>query len=216
MRSRTHPSCPCNEASIRAVSPSSWTHTRAILKGQRGETNGRARGGAARAVQLGCGEDGAVSGGRGGGDRRQRRRRRGRPREAHAAVHLRIVPVDAPSKADQPPELRLVAVLCGLIQMSVAALLGSGLLGSGSGSGSGSGGLLGLGGTEPAHVLRGVSGARGSADEFPDTQSERNRQAPESPKVRSMTSSTRALQRAPAGLPSWPQGPARTPDEGQR
>ena len=30
-----------------------------------------------------------------------------------------------------------------------------------------------------------VSGARGSADEFPDTQSERNRQTPESPKVRS-------------------------------
>jgi hypothetical protein len=115
-------------------------------------------------MQLGCGEDGAVSGGRGGGDRRQRRRRRGRPREAHAAAHIRIVPVDAPSKADQPPELRLVP--CGLPQMSVAALLGSG-------SGSGSGGLLGLGGTEPAHVLRGVSGARGSADEFPDTQSER-------------------------------------------
>ena len=45
----------------------------------------------------------------------QRRRRRGRPREAHAAAHLRIVPVDAPSKADQPPELRLLAVLCGLV-----------------------------------------------------------------------------------------------------
>jgi len=112
--------------------------------------------------------------------KQQRRRGRGRPREAHAAAHpirIVIVPVDAPSKADQPPELRLVAGPCGLPQMSVAALLGSGLLGSGllgsgSGSGSGSGGLLGLGGTEPAHVLRGVSGARGSADEFPDTQSE--------------------------------------------
>ena len=45
----------------------------------------------------------------------QRRRRRGRPREAHAAAHLRIVPVDAPSKADQPPELRLLAVPCGLV-----------------------------------------------------------------------------------------------------
>ena len=127
-RSRTHPSYPCNEALARAVDPPYWTHTRAILKGQRGETNGRARGGAPRAVQLGCGENGAVSGGRGGGDRRQRRRRRGRPREAHAAAH--IAPVDAPSKADQPPELRLVAVLCGLPQMSVAALLGSGLVGS--------------------------------------------------------------------------------------
>jgi len=129
-RSRTHPSCLSFVAFMRAVDPSSWTHTRAILKGQRGETNGRARRGAARAVQLGCGEDGAVSGGRGGGDRRQRRRRRGRPREAHAAAHLRIVPVDVPSKADQPPELRLVPVLCGLPQVSVAALLGSGLVGS--------------------------------------------------------------------------------------
>jgi hypothetical protein len=41
-----------------------------------------------------------------------RRRRRGRPREAHAAAHLRIVPVDVRSKAYQPPELRLVT--CGL------------------------------------------------------------------------------------------------------
>ena len=39
---------------------------------------------------------------------------RPRPREAHAAAHLRIVPVDAPSTLDQPPELRLIAVLCGL------------------------------------------------------------------------------------------------------
>ena len=39
---------------------------------------------------------------------------RPRPREAHAAAHLRIVPVDAPSTLDQPPELRLLAVLCGL------------------------------------------------------------------------------------------------------
>jgi len=45
-RSRTHPSCPYDEALIRAVDPFSWTHTRAILKCQRGETNGRARGGA--------------------------------------------------------------------------------------------------------------------------------------------------------------------------
>ena len=40
---------------------------------------------------------------------------RPRPREAHAAAHLRIVPVDAPSTPDQPPELRLIAVPCGLI-----------------------------------------------------------------------------------------------------
>jgi hypothetical protein len=135
----------------------------------------------------------------------QRRRGRGRPREARAAAHIiRIVPVDVPSKADQPRELRLLAVPCGLVH---------GLLGSGSGSG----GLLGLGGKEPAHVFSAVSAAReGRPTSFPDTQSERNRQAPEAPKVRSMTSSTRALQRAPAGLPSWPQGPARTPDEGQR
>jgi hypothetical protein len=32
----------------------------------------------------------------------------------HAAAHLRIAPVDAPSKADQPPELRLLAGACGL------------------------------------------------------------------------------------------------------
>jgi hypothetical protein len=103
--------------------------------------------------------------------KQQRRRRRGRarPREAHAAAHLWIVPVDVPSTLDQPPELRLVAVVCGLIQFLV------------------------LRGTEPARHLRGVSGARGSADEFPDTQSERNRQTPESPKVRSMPCSARAL-----------------------
>jgi hypothetical protein len=47
--------------------------------------------------------------------KQQRRRGRGRPREAHAAAHrIRIVPVDVPSKADQPRELRLLAVLCGL------------------------------------------------------------------------------------------------------
>ena len=47
--------------------------------------------------------------------KQQRRRGRGRPREAHAAAHIiRIVPVDVPSKADQPRELRLLAVPCGL------------------------------------------------------------------------------------------------------
>ena len=44
---------------------------------------------------------------------------RPRPREAHAAAHLRIVPVDAPSTPDQPPELRLIAVPCGLIHVLV-------------------------------------------------------------------------------------------------
>ena len=132
-RSRTHLSCPYNEAVIRAVRPYAWTHIRAIIKGQGGDTNERARGGATsaaapiapRAVQLGCGENGAVSGGRGGGDRRQRRRRRGRPCEAHAAAHLRIVPVDAPPKADQPPELRLVAVPCGLVHTLAHHKLGA-------------------------------------------------------------------------------------------
>ena len=41
-------------------------------------------------------------------------KRRGRPREAHAAAHRRIVPVDVPSKADQPLELRHVVVACSL------------------------------------------------------------------------------------------------------
>ena len=65
-----------------------------------------------RAVRAGCGDAGRVM---------SRWRRVGRqqwprphPREAHAAAHLRIVPVDAPSTLDQPPELRLLAVLCGL------------------------------------------------------------------------------------------------------
>ena len=47
--------------------------------------------------------------------KQQRRRGRGRPREAHAAAHPRIAPVDVPSKADQPRELRLLAVPCGLV-----------------------------------------------------------------------------------------------------
>jgi len=72
--------------------------------------------------------------------KQQRRRGRGRPREAHAAAHrIRRAPVDVPSTLDQPPELRLVAVLCGLPQFLV---------------------LLGLGGTEPAHVFSAVSAAR--------------------------------------------------------
>jgi len=68
----------------------------------------------APAVQLGCGERRRVGRARRGRPKKQWRRRRRRPREAHAAAHLRIVPVDVPSKVDQPPELRLVAVPCGL------------------------------------------------------------------------------------------------------
>ena len=66
-----------------------------------------------RAVRAGCEETGRVM---------SRWRRVGlkqwprpRPREAHAAAHLRIVPVDAPSTLDQPPELRLLAPACGII-----------------------------------------------------------------------------------------------------
>ena len=66
-----------------------------------------------RAVRAGCVETGRVM----SRWRRVGRKQwpRPRPREAHAAAHLRIVPVDAPSTLDQPPELRLIAVLCGLI-----------------------------------------------------------------------------------------------------
>ena len=66
-----------------------------------------------RAVRAGCEETGRVM----SRWRRVGRKQwpRPRPREAHAAAHLRIVPVDAPSTPDQPPELRLIAVLCGLI-----------------------------------------------------------------------------------------------------
>ena len=130
MRSRTHPSCPNCEAAIRAVEPYSWTHTRAILKGQRGMGEHGAR----RAAGL-WGIWRRVGRAR-RGHRRQRRRRRGHPREAHAAAHLRIVPVDVSSKLDQPPELRLVAVLCGLPQWFF------------------------FGRTKPAHVFSALSAAR--------------------------------------------------------
>jgi len=101
------------------------------------EERGRARGGAARAMRRGrvcqARRGGGVAAqparpravqralgtsrrlGRARRRKQQRRRGRGRPREAHAAAHpIRIVPVDVPSKADQPRELRLLAVLCGL------------------------------------------------------------------------------------------------------
>jgi len=134
-RRRTHPSYPNTEATMRAVRPSSWhtRHTGAIIKGQRGETKGHAgvrrapsrtrvpssagrRGGGRRPAPSGLWGNGARRAlpRRRGRPKQQRRRRRRRPREAHAAAHLRIVPVDVASTLDQPPELRLVAVLCGL------------------------------------------------------------------------------------------------------
>ena len=80
-----------------------------------GEANAEAR----RAARLVWG-DGVVSGDASVAEAKQQRpQRRGRPREAHAAAHLRIVPVDAPSTLDQPPELRLVAVVCGLPHLLV-------------------------------------------------------------------------------------------------
>jgi hypothetical protein len=48
------------------------------------------------------------------------------------------------------------------------------------------------------------------------TRNRRESQAPEAPKVRRMPHAPRGRFEAPAGLSSWPQGPARTPDEGQR
>jgi hypothetical protein len=100
-----------------------------------------------------------------GRPKQQRQRRRGRPREAHAAAHPRMVPVHAPSKADHPPELRLVAVACGLVHGLVAAACGL---------------THGLAhrvahrvlGTGAAHLFCAVvassaGGARESADEFP-------------------------------------------------
>ena len=108
--------------------------TRTRVPSSAGRRGGGAASAAARGA-AGCG--GRRRLGRARRRKQQRRRGRGRPREAHAAAHLiRIVPVDVPSKADQPRELRLVAVLCGLVQ------------------------FLGLGGTEPAHVFCAVSAAR--------------------------------------------------------
>jgi hypothetical protein len=188
------------------------------------EERGRARGGAARAMRRGrvcqARRGGGVAAqparpravqravgtrrrlGRARRRKQQRRRGRGRPREAHAAAH-RIAPVDVPSKADQPRELRLVAVLCGLVQ------------------------FLGLGGTEPAHVFCAVSAAR---EGRPTSSLTRNRseivrppspqrcEACRAPRGRFDSRANSMLDEGclPAGLPSWPQGPARTPDEGQR
>ena len=75
-----------------------------------GRRGGSAASAAARGT-AGCGDRRRL--GRARRRKQQRRRGRGRPREAHAAAH-RIAPVDVPSKADQPRELRLVAVLSGL------------------------------------------------------------------------------------------------------
>ena len=153
----------------------------------------------ARAVQRALGKRRRL--GRARRRKHQRRRGRGRPREAHAAAHfIRIVPVDVPSTLDQPPELRLVAGVCGLPQF----------LGSSSSSG-----LLGLGGTEPAHVFCAVSAAR---EGRPTSSLTRNRseivrppspqrcEACHAPRGRFDSRANSMLDEGclPAGLPSWP------------
>jgi len=90
----------------------------------------------------------------------------------------RMVPVHAPSKADHPPELRLVAVACGLVHGLVAAACGL---------------AHGLAhrvahrvlGTGAAHLFCAVlassaGGARESADEFPGRAPELARASAES------------------------------------
>jgi len=154
------------------------------------EERGRARGDAARAMRRGrvcqARRGGGVAAqparpravqravgtsrrlGRARRRKHQRRRGRGRPREAHAAAHIRIVPVDVPSKADQPRELRLLAVPSGLVH---------GLAHRGLGTGA-------------AHLFCAVvASSAGGAREWPTSCLTRNRsesQAPEAPKVRSM------------------------------
>jgi hypothetical protein len=139
---------------------------------------------------AGCGDRRRL--GRARRRKQQRRRGRGRPREAHAAAHLiRIVPVDVASTLDQPRELRLVAVLCGLIQ------------------------FLGLGGKEPAHVFCAVSAAR---EGRPTSSLTRNRseivrppspqrcEACHAPRGHFDSRANSMLDEGclPAGLPSWP------------
>ena len=105
-----------------AITRGAWASTRGC--GARHATRtrvpssaGRRGGGAASAAARGTASSGDRRRlGRARRRKQQRRRGRGRPREAHAAAHpIRIVPVDVPSKADQPRELRLVAVICGLV-----------------------------------------------------------------------------------------------------
>jgi hypothetical protein len=157
------------------------------------EERGRARGGAARAmrrgrvcqarrgsgvaaqparpraVQRALGKTRRL--GRARRRKQQRRRGRGRPREAHAAAHP-IAPVDVPSKADQPRELRLLAVHSGLPHGLAHRVANRGL------------------GTGAAHLFCAVvASSAGGAREWPTSCLTRNRsesQAPEAPKVRSM------------------------------
>ena len=214
-RSRTHPSCPYAEETIRAVHSATCNDT--ISKMRRDEH--RAGGRRAPYVEEACAKLGGAAGRRhsqparapcrslamgrwrrvwrapcrrrGRPRKHQRRRGRGRPREAHAAAHLRIVPVDVPSALDQPPELRLVAVPCGIPQ------------------------FLGLGGTEPAHVFCAVSAAR---EGRPTSSLTRNRseivrppspqrcEACRAPRGRFDSRANSMLDEGclPAGLPSWP------------
>ena len=139
-RRRTHPSRPCVEAVIRAVYPN-WAYTGDIKCHNARSVDEHAGVRRATCDEDACAKLGGAAGRRHSQRRRapcsklrgyltpcraapcrrrgrpkqQRRRRRERPREAHAAAHLRIVPVDAPSKADKPPELHLVAFLCGFV-----------------------------------------------------------------------------------------------------
>ena len=115
-----------------------------------GEANAEAR----RAARLVWG-DGVVSSNASVAGAKQQRPQ-WRPREAHAAAHLRIVPVDAPSTLDQPPELRLLALPCGLPHGLAHRVLGTGA----------------------AHLFSAVVAssavaARESWPTFPDTQSEK-------------------------------------------
>ena len=209
-RRRTHPSCPNTEAHIKAVRPfcGQMKHTRR----HRVPEYARSVGEHAGVRRAPCDEDACAKFGGAAGWRRrlqralgtprrlgrarrrkhQRRRGRGRPREAHAAAHpIRMVPVDVPSTLDQPPELRLVAVLCGLPQFLV------------------------LGGTEPAHVFCAVSAAR---EGRPTSSLTRNRseivrppspqrcEACHAPRGHFDSRANSMLDEGclPAGLPSWP------------
>jgi len=124
-----------------------------------GRRGGGATSAAARGT-AGCGDRRRL--GRARRRKHQRRRGRGRPREAHAAAHhIRIVPVDVPSKADQPRELRLVALLSGLVHGLAHRVAHRG---------------LGTAGTHLfcAAVASSAVAARESwPTSFPDTQSER-------------------------------------------
>ena len=223
-RRRTHPSRPCVVAVIRAVHPN-WAYTGDIKCHNARSVDEHAGVRRATCDEDACAKLGGAAGRRHSQRRRapcsklrgyltpcraapcrrrgrpkqQRRRRRERPREAHAAAHLRIVPVDAPSKADKPPELHLVAFLCGFVH-GLAHRVAHRVLGTGAAHSS-------------ARWWRRVLAARESR---PQSERKSGSRGPKGAKHDKLEVPTRALRRATAGLPSWLQGPARTPDEGQR